>query len=209
MRHDWQFATDTLGRDNNRPVLASVSEIPPRATRAIVVHANADFDLDEAIRAAHRSLSRNPRGYFLMVESDTYTDQVRHGIDRMVEFNRVIERTAAFVGRDTLLLFTADHSFDIRIRGGLRGTALLEGLEEAEAKARAETARHPDSGSAHGQRPHRRGSARGGAGPGSGARPRFHVEHGPVRRDDARLWLAGAAGKHTRAHAVRRSPVTR
>jgi alkaline phosphatase len=132
---------ETLGRDNGRPVLASVSEIPPRATRAIVVHANADFDLDEAVRAAHRILSRNPRGYFLMVESDTHTDQLRQGLDRMVEFNRVIERTAALVRRDTLLLFTADHSFDLRIRGGLRGNALLEGLEEAEAKAKAEKRR--------------------------------------------------------------------
>jgi alkaline phosphatase len=132
---------ETLGRDNGRPVLASVSAIPPRATRAMVVHANADFDLDEAVRAAHRILSRNPRGYFLMVESDTHTDQVRQGLDRMVGFNRVIERTAALVGRNTLLLFTADHSFDLRIRGGLRGNALLEGLEEAEAKAQAEKRR--------------------------------------------------------------------
>ncbi len=38
------------------------------------------------------------------------------------------------MGRDTLLLFTADHSFDIRVRGGQPGQPLLEGFEEAEAK---------------------------------------------------------------------------
>ena len=37
------------------------------------------------------------------------------------------------VRSDTLLLFTADHSFDVRIRGGAHGQPLLEGLEAAEA----------------------------------------------------------------------------
>ena len=45
-----------------------------------------------------------------------------------------IERTAAQAGGDTLLLFTADHSFDVRVRGGQPGQALLEGFEAAEAK---------------------------------------------------------------------------
>ena len=36
---------------------------------------------------------------------------------------------------DTLLMFTADHSFDLRIRGGRPGTPILEGLEAAEAES--------------------------------------------------------------------------
>jgi alkaline phosphatase len=59
----------------------------------------------------------------------------------MVALDRVIERTAQAAGDDTLLLFTADHSFDIRVRGGQTGTALLEGLEDAEAAAAAEKRR--------------------------------------------------------------------
>jgi alkaline phosphatase len=34
-----------------------------------------------------------------------------------------------------LLLFTADHSFDLRIRGGRPGTPALEGLEAAEKES--------------------------------------------------------------------------
>jgi alkaline phosphatase len=49
-------------------------------------------------------------------------------------FDRVIERTARTVGDDTLLLFTADHSFDLRLRGGTWDRPLLEGLEAAEAE---------------------------------------------------------------------------
>jgi alkaline phosphatase len=51
-----------------------------------------------------------------------------------VALDRVIERTALSAGRDTLLLFTADHSFDIRVRGGQPGQPLLAGFEAAEAK---------------------------------------------------------------------------
>jgi alkaline phosphatase len=52
-----------------------------------------------------------------------------------VNLDRVIERTAKMSGLNTLLLFTADHSFDLRLRGGLRGQRLLDGLEAAEAAA--------------------------------------------------------------------------
>ena len=52
-----------------------------------------------------------------------------------ITLDRVIERTAQKVGPDTLLLFTADHSFDLRLRGGTFGPDLLEGLEQAEAEA--------------------------------------------------------------------------
>ena len=46
------------------------------------------------------------------------------------------------VGRDTLLVFTADHSFDIALRGGLLGKPLLEGLEAEQAKAAEEKRRN-------------------------------------------------------------------
>jgi alkaline phosphatase len=108
--------------------------VAPDATRAIVLLDSAEFDLAEAVQQALRMLSRNRKGYFLMVEWDTHTDLLRQGLDRMVALDRVIERTAQAAGSDTLLLFTADHSFDIRVRGGQPGTPLLEGFDEAEAK---------------------------------------------------------------------------
>jgi alkaline phosphatase len=56
----------------------------------------------------------------------------------MIALDWLIERTAARVGPDTLILFTADHSFDLRVRGGSRTYPFLDGLEEAEALARLE-----------------------------------------------------------------------
>jgi len=125
---------DVLAGEKGRPLLPSLADVAPNATRAIVLLDSADFDLAEAVKLTVRMLSRNPKGYFLMVEWDTHTDSLRRGLDRMVALDRVIERTAQEAGRDTLLLFTADHSFDIRVRGGQPSVPLLEGFDEAEAK---------------------------------------------------------------------------
>lgn len=120
-----------------RPLLGSLAAVTPGLERVIVLHDSAQFELSEAMRVAVRLLSRNPRGYFLMVEWDTHTDNLRRGLDRMVELDRAIEQMAQ--GHpDTLLLFTADHAFDVRVRGGQTGKALLDGLEEEEVKAAAE-----------------------------------------------------------------------
>ena len=129
------LSIDALARDSGRAVLTTFTEIPPDATRALVVMDSGEFDLQTAMDRTISMLSRNPRGYFLMVEWDAHTDRVRRGLDRIVTLDRTIERTARTVGPDTLLLFTADHSFDLRLRGGLLGTELLEGLEAAEAES--------------------------------------------------------------------------
>jgi len=125
---------DALAREKGRPLLPSLADVAPDATRAIALLDSADFDLAEAVQLAQRMLSRNRKGYFLMVEWDTHTNSLRRGLDRMVALDRVIGRTAQSAGRDTLLLFTADHSFDIRVRGGQPGVPLLDGFDEAEAK---------------------------------------------------------------------------
>jgi alkaline phosphatase len=132
---------DAMTRERGRPALTSLAAVPADATRAIVLMDSAEFDLAEAVPLALRMLSKNRKGYFLMVEWDTHTDALRRGLDRMVALDRVIERTAQQAGRDTLLLFTADHSFDVRVRGGQPGQPLLEGFEEAEASRIAEKRR--------------------------------------------------------------------
>ena len=125
---------DTLSRNAGRPVLSSFTSIDPTAGRAIVMLDSGEFDLQTAVDRAIGMLSRNPRGYFLMVEWDVHTDRIRRGLDRLVTLDRVIERTAGVVGDDTLVLFTADHSFDLRLRGGTFDHPLLDGLETAEAE---------------------------------------------------------------------------
>jgi alkaline phosphatase len=128
-------SVETLSSAGGRPVLTSFTDIQDDATRALVVMSSGEFDLQTAVDRTIRMLSRNPRGYFLMVEWDTHTDRIRRGLDRVVTLDRVIERTARTAGADTLLLFTADHSFDLRLRGGTLGGDFLDGLEAAEAES--------------------------------------------------------------------------
>jgi alkaline phosphatase len=118
---------EQLQREHGRPVLASLEAVPADATRAVVLLEDNHFDVAPAIALARRMLAKNPRGYFLMVESDAHTDAIRPGLDRLVAFDRAIRQVAASVGPDTLLLFTADHSFGLRVHDGVRGKPLLTG----------------------------------------------------------------------------------
>lgn len=103
---------------------ASLDAIPPTSGRAVVLF-DRDFDLDAATQRAIDVLSRNPKGFFLMVESDLHTEKLLQGLDRAVQMDRVIRRTAEKMKSDTLIMFTADHSYDLRIHGGQKGERLL------------------------------------------------------------------------------------
>ena len=116
-----------LERRYRRPILDSLRDVNRNAARAMVLLDDEEFDLAAAIREAVQILSRNPNGYFLMVESDAHTDSIRHGLDRVVSFDRAIEQMASLLPDDTLLLFTADHSFDLRVYAGEWGKPLLTG----------------------------------------------------------------------------------
>ena len=72
--------------------------MPADARRAIVLLDSSDFDMEEATLAAQRILSRNKKGYFLMVEGDTHTDNVRQGLDRMVALDKTIAKMSTVSG---------------------------------------------------------------------------------------------------------------
>jgi alkaline phosphatase len=87
-------------------------------------------DLDAATQRAIDVLSRNPKGYFLMVEGDVHVEELVRGLDRTVELDRALRNAAERVGPDTLILFTADHSYDFRIHDGRKGEPLLPGVTD-------------------------------------------------------------------------------
>lgn len=132
---------ETLGQKYQRPILSSLDEVPADANRAIVLFERNDFDVVAALETAIRILSKNPKGYFLMVEVDTHTNNVRAGLDRMVVMDNAVKRTSELTGDDTLLVFTADHSFDIQLRGGRLGEPFLAGIDEAQELSRVEKRR--------------------------------------------------------------------
>jgi alkaline phosphatase len=112
-------------RQRGYAVLQSLEEFQPSARRAIVLLPSAQFDLAATVRRATEVLARNSKGYFLMVECDLHTDNLKQGLDRALLLDGIIEETARRVGRDTLIVFTADHSFDTRLKGGRKGDPLI------------------------------------------------------------------------------------
>ncbi len=103
----------------------SLDEVQPGARRAIVLLDSNEFDLEKAVRLATETLSRNPKGYFLMVESDLHTERLKRGLDRVLAFDGIIERTVRASKGNTLVIFSADHSYDTRLRAGTKGESLL------------------------------------------------------------------------------------
>jgi alkaline phosphatase len=124
---------EAISKAKGRPVYSSLAELPQEAKRGLVV-VDGDFDLNDGAKKAIRMLSLNKKGFFLMIESDAHTDDPRKGLDRLVRFDSLIREITEIVNpEETLLLFTADHSFDLLVTGGGPDQPLLKGLDEWKA----------------------------------------------------------------------------
>jgi alkaline phosphatase len=111
---------------SGRPVFPSVAEVPADAKKAVVLVDGDDFQVAEATEKAIHLLSRNSKGYFLMVEWDLHPTKPEQMLGQAVAFDKLIERTVKeLASKDTLVIFAADHSFDLRLRGGKKDKALL------------------------------------------------------------------------------------
>ncbi|OJU53244.1 MAG: alkaline phosphatase [Brevundimonas sp. 67-6] len=119
---------DALSRTHDRPIYARLDEAPDTNSRPVVV---ADqLDVRAATLKGLDLLQAAPEGYLLVVEWDAHTDDVRKGLQNIADFDRLIAEVEGRVDLDdTLLLFTADHSFGLQVDGGRRGEPVLEGYE--------------------------------------------------------------------------------
>jgi alkaline phosphatase len=102
---------------------------------------DAPFDLVAATERAIDLLSRNPKGFFLMIEGNVHVNALPRGLDRMVELDRALRRASERLGPDTLLLYTADHSYDFRIHSGRKGDPLLADVTDPKVGDDQETIR--------------------------------------------------------------------
>lgn len=117
-----------LSQTHDRPIYASLAEAPTTNARPVVV-ADA-VDVRAATLRALDILQPSPAGYFLVVEWDAHTDDPRQGLQNVVDFDKLIAEVQSRVDpADTVLLFTADHSFGLQVDGGRRGEPLLDGYE--------------------------------------------------------------------------------
>jgi alkaline phosphatase len=124
-------STKELGIDLEKELTASgrsfessLTLIPASARRVVELEDNQDFDVDAATAKAIEILSHNPKGFFLMVEWDLHPSKPERCLDTAVKLDRLVQKTAKQMGGNTLVLFTADHSFDFRVLSGKKGEDL-------------------------------------------------------------------------------------
>jgi alkaline phosphatase len=117
---DWR----ATARQNGYVLHDKLEPVASGSRRHVFLLEGVDFDLEYGARIAIDVLSRSPKGYFLMVESDLHANDVERCMLRTVAFDALIERTARRE-KDTLLIFAADHSYDLRVVSGVKAELLL------------------------------------------------------------------------------------
>jgi alkaline phosphatase len=110
--------------------LDSLKRIDARQTRVVMLSDDLDLDLAPAVDDAISRLSSNPKGFVLVVFSDCHTGKAASSLKRIVALDNLARQVAAAHKQDTLLLWTADHSYDLRIKG----EGLTETLKKNEGK---------------------------------------------------------------------------
>ena len=73
---------DVALKEKGYAVFDSASAIPAGAKRVVALMDGPDFELGPVVERAIGILSRNPKGFFLMVEWDMHTSDPRLGLDR-------------------------------------------------------------------------------------------------------------------------------
>lgn len=117
-----------LAAAHDRPIYAALADAPAANLRPVVVA--DEMDVHAATLRALDILQASETGYFLVVEWDAHTDDPQAGLQNVVDFDKLIAEVEKRVDLDdTLLLFTADHSFGLQVDGGRRGAPLLDGYE--------------------------------------------------------------------------------
>jgi alkaline phosphatase len=124
-------STKDLGIDMPKEIAASgrvfaetLDTIPGGARRVIALTDEENFDVDAATSKAIEILSKNPKGFFLMVEWDLHPTKPERCLDTAIKMDKLVQKTAKAMAANTLVMFTADHSFDFRVLNGKKGEDL-------------------------------------------------------------------------------------
>lgn len=119
---------EQLSQTHKRSIHAALADVQPSEKRPVVV--GDQMDVRAATLKALDILQKSPKGYLLVVEWDAHTDDPREGLQNVVDFDKLIAEVEKRVDlKDTLLLFTADHSFGLQVDGGRRGEDVLAGYD--------------------------------------------------------------------------------
>lgn len=94
-----------------------VSRLDATRTRVVGMLHTDDFDMAAAVRQAVALLSRNPKGFFLVVHSDCHLAKTRPSLVRLVDLDKAVRAVGEDNKRDTLIIYTADHGYALYVKG--------------------------------------------------------------------------------------------
>lgn len=97
--------------------LDQVATLGPSVSRIVMLTDDIDFSITEATRQAIARLSKNPKGYFLVVFTESHLREPQKDLARIVEIDKAVKETEEGHEKDTLSIFTADHGFFLLMRG--------------------------------------------------------------------------------------------
>lgn len=88
------------------------------------------YEPEAVVAKAVSILSRNPRGFFLMVEWDSHMKTAKQSLENALALDRSAARVRKLTNpATTLLVVTSDHSYDLRFpRGTKRGEDILPAI---------------------------------------------------------------------------------
>lgn len=105
----------------------SAIEISENKNRLIALYPDDNYDLEVSVEMALNILGRSENGFFLMVESNNHSKDIQDTLERFLKMDQIIQKTVKrMAGTDTLIIFTADHSYDIRIPKAPRTQNIVE-----------------------------------------------------------------------------------
>ena len=117
---------ETALRGRGYAVLDDPTKLRSDAPRSVALYDGPDFNPVPVVDQVIRGLAANPKGYFLMVEWDMHADDPKKGLDRVKVMDDLIRHVASIAGEDTLIIFAADHSFNIRMARMPKGVPMFD-----------------------------------------------------------------------------------
>jgi alkaline phosphatase len=108
----------------------ALKTVDANQTKVVMLNDDTDMPIKPAVDDAIARLSKNPKGFVLVVFSDCHTGKATTSLRRIVEMDNVVREVADAHKQDTMILWTADHSYDLHIKG----EGLTETLKKNEGK---------------------------------------------------------------------------
>jgi alkaline phosphatase len=94
-----------------------VSNLDSSKTRVVGMFDGDDFDMAAAVKQAVARLSRNPKGFFLVVHSDCHLGKTRASLVRLIDLDKAVRAVGGDNKSDTLTIYTADHGYALYVKG--------------------------------------------------------------------------------------------